>query len=103
MKWFDQWFAKKCNQAWNAATQKEYNVTSTKMEILQLGGSAKRSFDAQASMNFRLHHAENGWIVEVNSYDQRTDRHSTKLHLIGDDEEFDKSICQIITLEALRS
>ena len=101
MKWFDQWFAKKCVQAWHRAQEKNYQP-APKMEILQLGGSAKRSFDAQASMNFRLHHAENGWIVEVNNYDQRTDRHTTKLHLIGDDEEFDKSICQIITLEALR-
>ena len=100
MKWFDQWFAKKCDQAWNDAKQKDYNSTSTKMEILQLGGSAKRGLDVQPSLNFRLYHAENGWIVEVNS--QRTDRYTTKMHLIGDDEEFDKAICQIITLEALR-
>jgi len=49
-----------------------------------------------------LHHAENGWIVEVTNHDQRTDRHTTRMHLIGEDQEFDQAICQIITLEALR-
>ena len=105
MKWFDRWLAKKIKQAWNAEHNHERDV---KMEIHQLVSSTnsvgigKRGLDVQPSLNFRLHHAENGWIVEVNSYDQRTDRHTTKLHLIGDDEEFDKSICQIITLETLR-
>ena len=104
MKWFDQWFAKKCNQAWNRAQEKDYHPAS-KMEILQLSNSSKysgRSLDVQPTLNFRLHHAENGWIVEVTTHDQRTDRHTTKLHLIGDDQEFDRAICQIITLETLR-
>lgn len=104
MNWFDQWLSKKMQRAWNAERDSERNV---KMEIHQLVSSTnsvgnKRGLDVYPSLNFRLHHAENGWIVEVNNHDQRTDRHTTKLHLIGDDEEFDKAICQIITLEALR-
>jgi hypothetical protein len=105
MKWFDRWISKKMQQAWNTTQEKDYNP-STKMEILQLSNHVSkhsgRGLDVHPTLNFRLHHAENGWIVEVTNHDQRTDRHTTKLHLIGDDQEFDQAICQIITLETLR-
>jgi hypothetical protein len=106
MNWLDRWFTKQVQKAWNSSREeKDYHIGS-KMEILQLSNHVSkhsgRSLDVQPTLNFRLHHAENGWIVEVTNHDPRTDRHTTKLHLIGDDEDFDKSICQIITLEALR-
>jgi len=106
MNWFDRWLAKKVKQAWNEAREeKDYHIGS-KMEILQLSNHVSkhtgRSLDVQPTLNFRLHHAENGWIVEVTCHDTRTDRHTTRMHLIGNDQEFDQAICQIITLEALR-
>ena len=102
MNWFDRWLSGKIKHAWNAENQTQIYDSPKNINSL-IGSNAKhRSLDVQATMNFRLHHAENGWIVEVNCYDQRTDRHTTKMHLIGDDQEFDRAICQIITLESLR-
>ena len=107
MKWFDQWFAKQAKKAWEASREEkiQYN-TDVKMNVIggkyAIAPTSGRSLDVQPTLNFRLHHAENGWIVEVTCHDTRTDRHTTRMHLIGDDQEFDQAICQIITLEALR-
>ena len=103
MNWLDRWFAKRVEKAWNESREEKYLKPDMQMNIIGIGKHpSTRSLDVQPTLNFRLHHAENGWIVEVTNHDSRTDRHTTKLHLIGDDEEFDKSICQIITLESLR-
>ena len=101
MNWFDRWLSKKVQQYWNAVQQDKIVGYASDLNVISTKGN-RRAFEVQATLNFRLHHAENGWIVEVNNYDQRSDRHITKLHLIGNDEEFDQAICQIITLEALR-
>ena len=106
MKWFDQWFLQKVRWARSIPHEEKDYYIGNKMEIQQLSNHVSkhtgRSLDVQPTLNFRLHHAENGWIVEVTCYDTRTDRHTTRMHLISDDREFDQAICQIITLEALR-
>jgi hypothetical protein len=106
MNWLERWFTKQVQKAWNSAREEKDYHPATKMEILQLSNHVSkhtgRSLDVQPTLNFRLHHAENGWIVEVTCHDTRTDRHTTRMHLISEDQEFDQAICQIITLEALR-
>jgi hypothetical protein len=104
MNWFDRWIAKKVKQSWNEGQDEKLQYNSdVKMNIISTKHPMTRSHDVHPTLNFRLHHAENGWIVEVTNHDSRTDRHTTKLHLISEDQEFDQVICQIITLEALRS
>jgi hypothetical protein len=104
MNWFNRWLSKKVQRYWNEAREEKiYGKPDASMHVgMAISKNSTRGLDTHATLNFRLHHAENGWIVEVTNYDQRTDRHTTKMHLIGDHEEFDKSICQIITLETLR-
>jgi hypothetical protein len=105
MKWFDRWFVKKVKQAWNQDSDQkvEYDSNLKYNTIHAISANPTRKMDREPTLNFRLHHAENGWIVEVTNFDSRTDRHNTRMHLIGDDQEFDQAICQIITLEALKS
>jgi hypothetical protein len=103
MNWFDRWLAKKVQKYWNESREEKLQYNSdVKMNIISTKHVSTRSLDVQPTLNFRLHHAENGWIVEVTCHDTRTDRHTTRMHLIGDDQEFDQAICQIITLESLR-
>jgi hypothetical protein len=104
MKWFDQWLAEKVKQAWNSPREEkvQYDSDLKYHTMNAVSANPVRKMDREPTLNFRLHHAENGWIVEVTCHDTRTDRHTTRMHLIGDDQEFDHAICQIITLEALR-
>ena len=105
MKWLDQWLSKKMQQAWNNAKEKDYE--QPKYTISALVGSQhvknSRGLDRDATMQFRMHKAENGWIIELTGVDQKTDRHYSKLHIIGEEDDFDQSLCHIITVESLRS
>ena len=44
MKWFDQWFAKQVQRAWNSAREEKDYHANTKMEILQLSNSIIKLF-----------------------------------------------------------
>jgi hypothetical protein len=107
MNWFNRWFYNKCQEAWNASRD-ERVVPDREQRVGLFINSANKiarntDLDMRPTMNFKMHHAENGWVVEVHGYDQRTDNSWSKLHLISDTEEFDKALAQIMTLEALRS
>jgi hypothetical protein len=53
-------------------------------------------------MNFTIHSANGGFIMEYNTYDPRTDERNNALHIITSDQDLGQSIAHIITLEMLR-
>lgn len=53
-------------------------------------------------LRFTVYNASGGKIVEINHYDQKTDRHTTSLHIIGSDEDFGAELGKIAFLEALK-
>lgn len=53
-------------------------------------------------MNFTIHSANGGYVMEYNTYDPRTDERNTALHLITSDQDLGQSIAHIITFEMLR-
>jgi hypothetical protein len=59
-------------------------------------------FNRDRAMNFMIHPAQGGYIVELRTYNSKTDRHDQQLHLISDDADLSESISKIITLELLR-
>lgn len=54
-------------------------------------------------MNFTIHPASGGYILEYRHYDRKNDRNDNKLHIINDDQNLGESIGKIITLEILRT
>lgn len=107
MKWFKNWFYRMSQEAWEQARAEEkprdidhqIRKASTIKEIAMNRGN---TFDRQATFNFKMHTAENGHVIEVQHFDERTDRYGIRLYLIGDEEEFEKSLGHIITVEGLR-
>jgi len=104
MKWLDRWLSKKMQQAWNNSQEKDYHPKVNSISTL-LGSShsTKSGLDRDATMQFRMHKAENGWIIELTGVDRKTERHYSKLHIIGEEDDFDQTLCHIITVESLRS
>ena len=47
--------------------------------------------------------AENGFVMEVQSIDRRTERQQNKLYLIPDDQDLGQAVSHIITVESLKS
>ena len=53
-------------------------------------------------MNFTIHMANGGYILEYSSYNDKTDRHDNTLHIINSDQDLGQGIAHVITLEMLR-
>ena len=54
-------------------------------------------------MNFTIHPAAGGYILEYRVYDHKNERSNNKLHIINEDQDLGESIGKIITLEILRT
>ena len=54
------------------------------------------------SIRFQLYHAHGGQIVEVKSYDEKTDTNNVSLHIITPDENLGEALGKIITYESLQ-
>lgn len=53
-------------------------------------------------MNFTIHMANGGYVLEYSTYNDKTDRHDNALHIISSDQDMGQGIAHIITLEMLR-
>ena len=53
-------------------------------------------------MNFTIHMANGGYVLEYSTYNDKTDRHDNALHIIPSDQDMGQGIAHIITLEMLR-
>jgi hypothetical protein len=70
---------------------------STKNSVVSRG----RTLDSRG-MNFTIHQANGGYVLEYSTYDEKTDRHSNTLHIINGDQDLGQGIAHVITLEMLR-
>ena len=53
-------------------------------------------------MNFTIHMANGGYVLEYSTYNEKTDRHDNALHIINSDTDLGQGIAHVITLEMLR-
>lgn len=63
--------------------------------------SSGRTLDSRG-MNFTIHMANGGYVLEYSTYNEKTDRHDNSLHIIPSDQDLGQGIAHIITLEMLR-
>jgi hypothetical protein len=118
MKFFDRWFYRKARWCWHRAGVAHPEL---KAEQDYLDKQAKShqgvalpierdstvcvsdDIDLERPIRFKVAAAEGGMIIEVSSYDPKTDRSTTKHHIIPDEVE-DKAaaIARIVSWEFLR-
>lgn len=109
MKWFRNWFDKQVVASWARSSNQKANQpdwssdVSIKLPSTLSSSRAVNKLDRDATMNFRMHKAENGWVVEMHGYDSKTDQHFSRLNLILDGEDFDKALSHVVTMQALRN
>ena len=80
----------------------ELEPISIKTATVTSRGKSANIGNHNTRMNFTLHKANGGFVVEYSHYDERSDRHYESLHLIGSEEEFADSLAKIIFLECLK-
>jgi hypothetical protein len=67
-----------------------------------VGGPKVQSMASERGMNFSIYDAVGGYVVEFSQYDNKTDRHTRRLHIITEGAELGTSIGHVITNEMLR-
>ncbi|HEY6435443.1 MAG TPA: hypothetical protein VIY47_02555 [Ignavibacteriaceae bacterium] len=73
-------------------------LTSTKAT----GASASHTISEQnPGLNFSVYSANGGKVIQVYSYDRKTDRTTSNLHIVTDKEDLGEELALIITQEML--
>jgi hypothetical protein len=100
INWFKQKVISWVREDWNKVRSgNDAIVPSNSIGISPI--SKGRRLDHNG-MNFTIHSANGGYVMEYNTYDPRTDERNTALHLITSDQNLGQSIAHIITFEMLR-
>jgi hypothetical protein len=95
MKWFDNWFKKKCKEAWESPDQ-PYPSNIGLVKASHRGG-----IDSNG-LNLSIYGADGGTVLEFKYYDANKDRSDYALHVISQNENFEERVAQAITMEMLR-
>lgn len=106
MKWFDKWFSRQCKKAWNRHDEDDAEPSYSKrpkattagrgqMMDSPISGSASR-------MNFTMHKAAGGIVIETHHIDRRTENYVVSLHIITEDKNLGEELGKIITFESLK-
>jgi hypothetical protein len=105
LKFIQKWFDRKVRESRDRASSPSLLVEDTWSNSAKLSSSTavRRSLDRDPTLQFKMHRAENGWVVEMFGYDEKTDRNYSRLTLILDGADFDTELSHIVTMQALRS
>ena len=95
--WFQRWFLKHSQQAWQHGNQDRTIKTSAIH-----GQTVTRELNTRNSVDLSLIRADGGWIVQFQTYDDNHDRHNVYHHVIPDSEDFGPRLAEIVTLQCMR-
>lgn len=88
MKWFNKWLVNRIDKAYNQQTPvKDISI---------------RHVDAEPILNFRIYNAQNGKVLEFNTYDRSTDRNKNAIYIINNDDDIAEKISKCVTMELLK-
>ena len=99
MKWFDRWFARKCKWAWEnkGIIERDIEVPMT----LQTQ-SVEESPSWGDGLRINVRKVIGGSVVSFRTYDRIKDRSDERHYIITDEQEFDRELGKIITMESMR-
>ena len=58
--------------------------------------------DESTAINFTIHAASGGYVVESSYYDDRTDNHNRQLHIITSQEDFSEELGKAVFMDILK-
>ncbi len=60
------------------------------------------SFEGDGGLTIRLYKANGGRIVNFNHYDRKTDRNYNSVYIVTDEQDFERELGKMITMESMR-
>lgn len=70
--------------------------------VLKPSGLQENFINSNNNINFIVHHANGGYVLETRRYDRKIDENKTNLYIINDEKDLGEEIGKVITLELLR-
>jgi hypothetical protein len=104
MRWFDQWFARKCRWAWeNKDILETADIPNKKMYgTSQLIAVDDDSPPWQDGLRINIKKVIGGFVISFRVYDRRTDRSDERHYIITDEQDFNVELGKMITMESIR-
>ena len=97
MKWFDQWFARKCRWAW---AQRDTDEGLSSAKSARLVATEDDSWNDGLRINVKK--MIGGSVVSFRYYDRKTDRSDDRHYIITDEQDFNVELGKMITMESMR-
>lgn len=97
MKWFWRYVWRRMRDISDEPQDPSGRISKASLTV---GNSS--TFDADNGLNMRVFKAIGGRIVCFNHYDRKTDRESRAVYIITDDQDFERELGKIITMESMR-
>jgi hypothetical protein len=97
MKWFNNWFRKKCKEAWETR-----DGPANPSTYLTLSAASPRSGLDSNGLSLSIYGADGGTVMEFRHYDHAKDRSDYSLHVISQNENFEERVAHAITMEMMR-
>jgi len=102
MRWFDQWFVRKCRWAWENrdiadVAESPRVLNSTKHLVIQEDEAPWND-----GLRITIKKMIGGFVVSFRTYDRIKDRSDERNYIIIDDEDFNSELGKIITMESMR-
>jgi hypothetical protein len=94
MKWFWRYVWHKMKQIGN---EPEQDIPATISSVRR-----RDDFESDNGLNMQVFKAIGGRIVSFNHYDRKTDRSNKTVYIITDEQDFERELGKIITLESMR-
>lgn len=94
MKWFDRWFMRKFQWAWD-----NRHVYQTATPSMPVEDDPHELIDG---MRIAIKKVVGGSLVTFKSYDKRADRMDNRTYIITADQDFNTELGKIITMESMR-
>jgi hypothetical protein len=103
MKWFDQWFVRKCRWAWDNrdiadVAKSPRAMTSTKHLVFQEEDSSPWNDGLRINVKKMI----GGYVVSFCYYDRIKDRSDDRNYIITDEQDFNAELGKMITMESMR-
>lgn len=96
MKWLKRRLRNWLNNYEEDSSERVYTTLSSNSVI------SRSDIDSENGLSITIRTAIGGRVVTFRTYDNKTDRHNYKLYVIPEDQDFERELGKIITLESMR-
>lgn len=89
-------------RAWINSAQDEPDMPGTLSSNRVSKVRVNDSFEGDGGLTIRVHKANGGRIVAFNHYDRKTDRNYSSVYIVTDEQDFERELGKMITMESMR-